>query len=57
MSIEINNIKPYAYNCKYVVVRTSEGELWFYGADNSLSWATEAAKEVNGLILVKGINY
>ena len=57
MSIEINNIKPYAYNCEYMVVRTSEGELWFYGADNSLSWATEAAKEVNGLILVKGTNY
>lgn len=52
MGVKINNAKDYMYDCKYIVARCNDGELWFYGADDSETWAKAAAKEVDGFIFI-----
>lgn len=47
MSI-INNLPKYVTEYNYVVARVTNGELWFYGAFNSLEKAYDAVEEVNG---------
>ena len=49
MKKTVYNLPEYAKNYKYIVVNHDEetGDLWFYGAWNDVSKASEAVAEVD----------
>jgi hypothetical protein len=47
----INNLPAYAKEYKYIVVRKIDKELWFWGAWNNMDEASEAAIEINGMVV------
>lgn len=49
---DINNCPNTVSTGDFIVVRESEGELWFYGNyESDLSKADEVAKEVGGIYM------
>ena len=53
MRNQINNYKSYADQCKYIVARRVDEELWFWGAWNDRDKANDVADELgNGVVLV-----
>lgn len=51
MSYNINNLPAYAENKSYIVVRSVDGELWFWGAWDDRDTANEVALEIGGITL------
>lgn len=50
--MKVNNLPAYARDYKYIVVRTFDGEDWFYGAWNDFDRAEAVAFEFdNGHVI------
>ena len=45
--IEVNNVKSYAADKKYIVVKKVDGEWWFEAADNSVETASRIVSELS----------
>lgn len=45
------NIPEYAKEKKYVVMRSVDGELYFWGAWDERERANEVANEINGVVI------
>lgn len=52
--MKINNLPEYAKDCKYIVVRLVDNEVWFWGAYEDLEKAYQSASEINGIVVLKG---
>lgn len=50
-TIIVNNLPSYATRYKYIVARSVEGELYFWGAYDNRETAEFAAEGVDGIIL------
>ena len=49
----VYNCSEYVKNGDFIVVRESEGELWFYGDyKNDIDRAHNVAKEVGGIVMI-----
>lgn len=51
--MKINNLPEYAKDCKYIVVRLVDDEVWFWGAYEDLAKAYQSASEINGIVVLK----
>ena len=52
MTIEtVRNVPAYAYDHPYWVVREADGDLWFYGAYDTIDRAREVAAMVGGVVV------
>lgn len=52
MAYTIKNLPDYAKNMEFIVVRQSDGELWFFGGyDRNADKAYKIAKEVDGIVI------
>lgn len=51
LSANVNNLPSYAARYKYVVARSVDGELWFWGAYDERENADEAAESIEGIVL------
>lgn len=55
--MEVNNVKDYAFDHKYIVARKVEdctengSNLWFWGAWDDMAAARSAAAEVGGIVI------
>ena len=54
--MKINNLPEYAKDCKYIVVRLVDNEVWFWGAYEDLAKAYQSASEINGIVVLKEKN-
>lgn len=52
--MKINNLPEYAKDCKYIVARFVDNEVWFWGAYEDLAKAYQSASEINGIVVLKG---
>ena len=49
----VYNCPEYVKNGDFIVVRESDGELWFYGDyKNDIDRAHKVAKEVGGIVMI-----
>ena len=56
MGIEkINNLPEYAYQHRFIVYRTADGQKWFWGAYDDAGKALEAAVDIDGYIHDRGV--
>ena len=49
----INNLPDYASEYPFIVARGEIGDLWFYGAYETLERADEVARQVDGIVIAK----
>jgi len=49
--MKINNLPEYAKDCKYIVARLVDNEVWFWGAYEDLEKAFQSANEVSGIVV------
>ena len=47
---KIKNIPMYAYEHEFVVAREVDGDMWFYGAYDSVEKAENVANEIGGWV-------
>lgn len=51
MSVKVNNVAKYAESKRYIVARSLDGELWFWGAWDDEEKAKQAAAEIDGVVV------
>lgn len=49
----IMGMPAYAVEYRYIVARMCEGQAWFWGAYSDWARASQAAKEVDGFVVVR----
>lgn len=54
MGVKVNNVAKYAESKRYIVARSLDGELWFWGAWDDETEAARAALEVGGIVVCNG---
>ena len=45
---QIHNMPLHAYDYKFIIFRTVDGDAWYWGADNDLDRAARIAAEIGG---------
>ena len=53
MTEMINNLPANYTAYKFLIVRSVDGEFWYYGADNDFARATAVADEVGGIVVIQ----
>ncbi len=51
MCVKVNNVAKYAESKRYIVARSLDGELWFWGAWDDEEKAKQAAAEIDGVVV------
>lgn len=49
--LNINNVTDTGKKCQYLVARSVDGKLWFWGGFNDFSRACQCAVSINGTII------